>query len=51
MQSFEVAWMAVIVCVVMGIMALAGDRKLIALLFLILAVVALNGYYALLPVR
>lgn len=49
MQPFEVAWMAVIVFVVMGVMGLAGGRKLVALLFLVLALVALNAYYVLIP--
>lgn len=49
MQPFEVAWMAVIVFVIMGIAGLAAGRKLIALLFLVLAVVALNTYYNLMP--
>lgn len=49
MQPFEVAWFATIVCVLMGVMGLAGGRKLIALLFLVGAVICLNLYFTLLP--
>lgn len=48
LQAFEVAWFAVIVCVIMGVMAVAASRYLIAVLFLVLAAVSLNLYFVLL---